>query len=282
MKEVLISVQPKWCELIANGTKTVEVRKTKPKLNTPFKCYIYCTKSELLTKSHYNNKIYVVINKDRQKALERYGNITLSGKVIGEFVCNRIDTIRKRGIDNNFDYCYLPLDVFGNDDIVVEIWDIKKSCIKKDELNFYGSKSSELYVWHISNLVIYDEPKELSKFCKPCINSYQYCQGCHGFVKYPSDIETYEDLAGCCFDTECLNKVTKPPQSWCYVTESRKRVVSECSVTGGFLKNIEGEKERQEWWDGLTKGNKDIVMSLPNFDKDIFKEITGIDVEADE
>lgn len=67
-------------------------------------------------------------------------------------------------------------------------------------------------------------------------------------------------------------------QSWCYVTESRKRVVPECSVTGGFLKNIEGEKERQEWWDSLTKESKDIVMSLPNFDKNIFKEITGIDV----
>ena len=43
MKSVLISIQPKWCELIANGKKTVEVRKTRPKLETPFKCYIYCT-----------------------------------------------------------------------------------------------------------------------------------------------------------------------------------------------------------------------------------------------
>ena len=43
-KSVLISIQPKWCELIANGKKTIEVRKTKPKLETPFKCYIYCTR----------------------------------------------------------------------------------------------------------------------------------------------------------------------------------------------------------------------------------------------
>ena len=42
-KAVLISIRPKWCELIANGTKTVEVRKSRPKLHTPFKCYIYCT-----------------------------------------------------------------------------------------------------------------------------------------------------------------------------------------------------------------------------------------------
>lgn len=42
-KSVLISIRPKWCELIASGEKTIEVRKTRPKLETPFKCYIYCT-----------------------------------------------------------------------------------------------------------------------------------------------------------------------------------------------------------------------------------------------
>ena len=44
MKAVLISIQPKWVEKIANGEKTIEVRKTRPNLQTPFKCYIYCTK----------------------------------------------------------------------------------------------------------------------------------------------------------------------------------------------------------------------------------------------
>lgn len=43
MKSVLISIKPKWCELIAGGKKTIEVRKTKPKIDTPFKCYIYET-----------------------------------------------------------------------------------------------------------------------------------------------------------------------------------------------------------------------------------------------
>lgn len=42
-KSVLISIRPKWCEKIASGEKTIEVRKTRPKMNTPFKCYIYCT-----------------------------------------------------------------------------------------------------------------------------------------------------------------------------------------------------------------------------------------------
>ena len=66
------------------------------------------------------------------------------------------------------------------------------------------------------------------------------------------------------------------------MTDEEKKQHQEYSVTGGFLKNVEVEGERQEWWDGLTRENKDIVMSLPNFDKNIFKEITGIDVEADE
>ena len=66
---------------------------------------------------------------------------------------------------------------------------------------------------------------------------------------------------------------------WDYdMTEEEKEQHPEYSVTGGFLKNIEVEGERQEWWDSLTKEKKDSVMSLPNFDKNIFKEITGIDV----
>lgn len=64
MKEVLISIQPKWCELIANGTKTVEVRKTKPKLNTPFKCYIYCTKEKQQYLQSRSNMFFYLESKD--------------------------------------------------------------------------------------------------------------------------------------------------------------------------------------------------------------------------
>ncbi len=76
MKSVLISIQPKWCELIASGKKTVEVRKTRPKLETPFKCYIYCTKDEPLYRS---GEKFCCKNGE-------FGN----GKVIGEFVCANI------------------------------------------------------------------------------------------------------------------------------------------------------------------------------------------------
>ena len=78
MKSVLISTKPKWCELIANGKKTVEVRKTKPKLNVPFKCYIYCTDAK--------GQAFFTKGENGNYAPTRMGN----GKVIGEFICDRI------------------------------------------------------------------------------------------------------------------------------------------------------------------------------------------------
>lgn len=193
-KAVLISIQPQWCEKIfnqigvnENGSpiyeKSVEVRKSSPKLKTPFPVYIYQTKKTWV----YN--LYSKI-------------ANWQGKVIGEFVCKKIDRIGRRGLDNNFDYCYLSLDVFGNDDIEVEITDIKKSCILKKELNLYGEKANCLYAWHISNLVIYDEPKELCEF-------YNYDP-------------TYNNAFGWAFsEEEKRTYLKRPPQSWCYVEELR-------------------------------------------------------------
>ena len=63
MKAVLISIRPKWVEKITRGEKTLEVRKTRPKLETPFKCYIYCTEAK---------KRLVTILKDGD---ENYGEI---------------------------------------------------------------------------------------------------------------------------------------------------------------------------------------------------------------
>lgn len=46
MKSILQSIKPQYCELIARGKKTIEVRKTRPKLDVPFKVYIYCTRGK--------------------------------------------------------------------------------------------------------------------------------------------------------------------------------------------------------------------------------------------
>lgn len=193
-KAVLFSIKPKYCELIASGKKTIEVRKTKPKLDTPFKCYIYCTKGELLTRSNNNGKIYVAYSPKYQKALERNGNITLSGKVIGEFVC---DNIIKFAADKKADNIKL-----SNMGLL--------SCLSSLELENYAGDKYYLYGFHISDLVIYDKPKELSDFRKPCIYGEESDVSCFSCDKsgYRPDMHI-----------DCFNEVTRPPQSWCYVEE---------------------------------------------------------------
>lgn len=211
MKAVIKSVSPRICEKVANGDCTVLVSKTVPKCEVPFKGYIYCTKAK--------EDKYILEWHDYET-----GKISrIDGKVIGEFVCDKIDRIGKCGINNNFDYCYLSLNEWGNDDIEIEIRDIQESCIPKNELNAYGANSSCLYAWHISDLKIYDTPKKLSEFYKPCKNKYQYCEVCaYGSIIIPSDEEEYALYHGGFYEryeTVCHNTVTRPPQSYMYVEE---------------------------------------------------------------
>ena len=206
MKAVLISIRPKWVEKIASGKKTIEVRKTRPKLETPFKCYIYCT----VEMAGYD-ALWVLDAPTREKyslvAVSAYlenpeGANKGNGKVIGEFTCDRIYEIRKRGIPENFDYCYLSLNEWGNDDIETEIKAIFASCVSKEKLNAYGAKAPLLYGWHISDLRIYDTPKELSEFKTLCRVDAACC-ACPYY--------NYTKM-------ECDGRVIgRPPQSWCYV-----------------------------------------------------------------
>lgn len=167
MKSVLISIQPKWCELIASGRKTVEVRKTKPKLDAPFKCYIYCTKGEPLMKTAGND--FFVDNCYREGE-NLYGLYELvNGKVIGEFVCEWIDTIE----------CNSNAHLF---------YSLSGTCLTQNDFIEYCN-GQNLYAWHISDLVIYDEPQPLGNF--------HHC-GVNYHFNPP---------------------ITRPPQSWCYVTE---------------------------------------------------------------
>ena len=137
MKSVLISIQPKWCELIASGQKTIEVRKTKPKLETPFKVYIYCTQG-----------------KEQKELFKKlYKHIPFNNKVIiGEFVCDEIETLCEKKKDGRYVHKII-------DRIAVE----KYAAMSIDEFwDYVGLK--QCYAWHISNLVIYDKPKELKEF----------------------------------------------------------------------------------------------------------------------
>ncbi len=190
-KSVLISIRPKWVEKIASGEKTIEVRKTRPKLVTPFKAYIYCTLPK------YPHEDFIATDYPRPQF---YGG----GKVVGEFTCDRIYEIRKRGIPENFDYCYLSLNEWGNDDIETEIRAISASCVSKEEFNAYGAKAPLLYGWHISDLRIYDTPRELSEFQR----ATDPCDSCH--AEYTWECTDCKKLGG---------DIKRPPQSWCYVEE---------------------------------------------------------------
>lgn len=154
MQAVLISIQPKWCEYIASGKKTVEVRKTKPKIDVPFKCYIYETQGR--TETPFVDEEGHFIYKGR-------------GQVIGEFVCDTINYIgwisnpTKLNWKNYYD---------------------KDSCLTSIQLYDY-SNGGCYYEWHISDLKIYDKPRELSEFSK------------YGFG-HPVPLK-------------------RPPQSWMYV-----------------------------------------------------------------
>ena len=136
-KAVLISIRPEWCEKIINGQKTIEVRKTRPKMDTPFKCYIY-----------------------------KCGN----GKVIGEFLCDEIININGAG--------RIPSDA------------ARPTCLEPAELHQYLGAATG-FGWHISNLRIYDTPRELREF-----NGLQETK--YGAEPVP---------------------ITRPPQSWRYVEE---------------------------------------------------------------
>ena len=185
MKSVLITTRPQWVEKICHKIgedetgkaiyeKRIEVRKTAPK-EVPFKCYIYETKGQYVKFTHGAHTKY------------GYGR----GKVIGEFICDKVDKYP-------YDYCD-GVDI--DDDTILE------TAIDREDINIYA-KGKTLYGWHISDLKIYDKPKELSEFKKHCYykdrNSYCLMNEC----------EYYSDWTGI-----CCNWVERPPQSWCYVED---------------------------------------------------------------
>ena len=205
MKAVLISIQPRHCENICtvigeeNGKpiykKTVEVRKKRPKLQTPFKCYIY--KSFGKKKDNFSRSIQSYFN---------------CGKVIGEFVCDRIDKYESEFWDGTKDHameqirlsyyadpddweCEEELDyITGNEvDNPDDCELCKQTCLSYAEIRKYiGTGIKEFYGWHISDLKIYDKPKELGEFTQGYKNTKRYVG---------------------------VKELTRPPQSWCYVEQ---------------------------------------------------------------
>ena len=170
-----------------------------PNLQTPFKVYIYCTKNNRKYALHtYINsgcgrKEFGIIGHWRSGkdvvdvnshlSAHRYNAYLAEGKVIGEFVCDKI----------YFRNC----EIHDFDSITLEELS-ELSCVSEDELLRYADKGN-LYGWHISDLVIYDKPRELSEF--------QQCHKCkHNCVRTSQNVELCQ-----------YHRLKRPPMSWCYI-----------------------------------------------------------------
>lgn len=180
-KAVLISIRPKWCDLIASGQKTIEVRKTKPNAGLPLKCYIYCTKPS------YPHEDFFFTDDGGKEIRGFHGG----GKVIGEFICHNIFPISFYASDASYFDTEPPFPVPG-------------TCLTDKEIAHYLGNGKTGYGWLISELIIYDKPKELYDFYKPICKRVSDCGTCRLF-----DRENFV----------CRRNLvlTRPPQSWCYV-----------------------------------------------------------------
>lgn len=210
MKSILISIHPKWCKLIESGEKTIEVRRTRPKTETPYKCYIYETKAR----------------SDMPTFVDEDGHVLYTGRgqVIGEFVCDRINIVAS--------ICTPCMDYIT----VNDKWDThfsEISCLNVYELGKYLGFNKDGYGWHISDLKIYDKPRELSEFWAYNGELHKRYDSEEDFCCYNDTNEYGEALTDCgdaynnilncyrCWEewSGWCHHVTRPPQSWFYVEE---------------------------------------------------------------
>ena len=81
-----------------------------------------------------------------------------------------------------------------------------------------------------------------------------------------------------------MNQIQGDILEWVYLsdmTDEEKAEHPEAETTGGYLKELDNSECAVIWWRSLNQRQKNVIMAIPNFDKAIFKEITGIDVDAD-
>ena len=141
----MVNASPGICEKVANGDCTLLVKKSMPKIKEPIKCYLYCTKKGYDKTFGVNKFMHKVFLNGRGKR-----------KVIGEFICDQITQY-------NCDRYFQEYFVAG---YIGAYMPLREMSLTQKDLMEYG-KGETLYGWHISNLTIYDEPKELTEFFTP-------------------------------------------------------------------------------------------------------------------
>lgn len=191
MKAVLRSIKPYWFYLICERKKRTEIGKDMPKAADWNKVVeLYCSK---------DMRSFSRIPKEFQNKYRPF-----IGKVGARFVCDKIDRIEIRHFSEIGHFnVYCSVSENPNDN-----WR-KESCLTESEIVEYG-KLAPIFGWHISDLVIYDKPKELYDFWREC---KEHCE-CDGCPSHSWDCEIGDECA-----TDGFRRITRPPQSWQYVEE---------------------------------------------------------------
>lgn len=144
---IILPTHPEHCCSIVRGRKTIDVRKNKPKLKPPFKCYMYCTSARSIDQTYWVGPRYHYCDDHSHNMFDRIGN----GAVIGEFVC---DSIVSFSAYERIESKLTPETVAA----------IEGSLLSLSELFEYQATSPALYGWHISDVKLYAIPKYLEDF----------------------------------------------------------------------------------------------------------------------
>lgn len=191
MKAVMLSLRPQWCEKIFNGSKTIEVRKSRPSLDMPFKVYVYQTK-------HKGGKAIVS---------EVLNSVYGGGKVIGEFVCNRITCCQAYYGESGEKHL---TNLFGNE--------VKRTCLTEREMFDYivgkGKKEGTGWLWHITEPKLFDKPRDITEFaiygrCAEDCDEYDICAR-----------DSEDGRMSCKYFKRTFLK--RPTQSYCFVETDEK------------------------------------------------------------
>lgn len=172
MKSIMISIKPEMVAKILNGDQSIIIRKTMPKCELPCKVYIYETKGKF-TKGLYNNLDHKI------HYYEYFGKC----KIVAEFTLNKVEQFDSAYSEWAYSVAPEGSKMPMNETQFIQISEQKGKLDCNDLLKYFGDEDYIAYMWHIDDLKIYDEPRELSEFI-------------------------------------CRKPLKQPPMDWCYIREN--------------------------------------------------------------
>ena len=181
---ILASIKPYYYYLIAEEKKKIEVRKMALK-NLPQDIAFYMSKDE---------KSFAKIPKKFQEKYRKH-----FGKIGMRVVCDEVEEFHEWELSPQGKFADFERERLENF--------LTAACLSEEEVVRYRENLpyfKPLYGWHISDLKIYDKPKPIMQFYKPCPIKIKNCPVC----------ELYSTYTGC-----CMNNIDRPPQSYMFVEE---------------------------------------------------------------